>query len=119
MDDSKKSVQKESLLQFLEHGVKYVFPQRPGPVVRGIPTAHSAPPLSEMVQSGDRVYVWPDIDGEARGESIVPLYPTVPKAARADKRFYELVALVDAIRIGKAREVKLAVAELRKRVLQQ
>jgi hypothetical protein len=119
MDDSKKFIHKESLLEFLEHGVKYVFPQRPGPVARGMPTAHSAPPLSKMVQLGESIYVWPDVDGEARGESIEPLYPSVPKAARADEGFYELVALVDAIRIGKAREVQLAAAELRKRVLQQ
>ena len=51
-----------------------------------------------------------------RGEEIEPLYPTVPKAARIDKSFYELVALVDAIRVGKTREYRLAVDGLTKRI---
>jgi hypothetical protein len=119
VDDSKRNVNRESLLEFLEHGVKYVFPQRPGAIARGVPTAHSAPPLSTMVQSGETIYVWPDVGGMVRGETIEPLYPTVPKAARIDERFYEMVALVDALRIGRPREVKLASAELRKRILQR
>ena len=117
VDDAKRNVHRESLLEFLEHGVRYVFPQRPGAIVRGIPTAHSAPPLSRMIQSGDSIYVWPYLEGSVRGETIEPLYPSVPRAARKDEKFYELVALVDALRIGKTREVKLAAAELRKRIL--
>ena len=116
VDDSKRNVNRESLLEFLEHGVKYVFPQRPGAIARGVPTAHSAPPLSTMVQSDETIYVWPDVEGMVRGESIEPLYPTVPKAAKIDERFYEMVALADAIRIGRPREVKLATDELRKRI---
>ncbi len=116
VDDSKRNVNKGSLLEFLEHGVKYVFPQRPGAIARGIPTAHSATPLSTMVQSGGTIYVWPDVEGMVRGETIEPLYPTVPKAAKIDERFYEMVALADAIRIGRPREVKLATDELRKRI---
>jgi hypothetical protein len=118
VDDSRKKVNKESLLEFLEHGIKYVFPGRPGAITRGIPTAHSAAPLSTMVQSGETIYVWPDVEGKVRGEAIEPLYPTVPKAAKIDERFYELVALADALRIGRPREIKLATAELRKRILQ-
>jgi hypothetical protein len=119
MNDSKKTVHTGSLLEFLEHGVKYVFPQRPGPIVRGMPTAHSAPPMSKMVQSGSSIYVWPDVEGVVRGEAIEPLYPTVPRAAKSDERFYEFLALVDAIRIGKAREVKLAAEQLRQKILAQ
>lgn len=119
VDDSKRKVNKEALLEFLEHGIKYVFPQRPGATVRGIPTAHSAPPLSKMVQSGESIYVWPFVDGKVRGETIEPLYPTVPRAAKNNERFYELVALIDALRIGRTREVKMAAAELRKRLLRR
>jgi RNase P protein component len=119
VDDSKRNVHRESLLEFLEHGVKYVFPVRPGAIARGTPTAHSAPPLSTKVHSGETIYVWPDLEGMVRGETIEPLYPTVPKAARIDERFYEIVALTDAIRIGRPREAELATAELRKRILQR
>jgi predicted transcriptional regulator len=116
LDDSKRSVHKASLMEFLTHGVKYVYPQKPGAIVRGMPTAHSAPPLSGLIRSGSGVYVWPAEDGIVRGESIEPLYPNLPKAARADRLFYEMAALVDAIRVGRAREYEIAVVELKKRV---
>ncbi len=119
IDDSKRTVHRESLLELLIHGVKYVFPQKPGAIVKGLPTAHSAPPLSALIHSSESVYVWRDDEGTVRGEEIEPLYPTVPKAARLDKTFYELVALVDAIRVGKTREYNLAVEGLKKRILQK
>jgi hypothetical protein len=117
VDDSKRKVLKESFLEFLIHGIKFIFPQRPGSIVRGMPTAHSAPPLSKSIKQTGSIYVWPDIDGTVCGETIEPLYPTVPKAAKMDRAFYELSALVDAIRIGKTREYHNAVAELEKRIL--
>jgi len=119
LDDSKKSVHRKSLVEFLIHGVKYVYPQKPGPIVRGTPTAHSAPPLSKMIQSNSDVYVWPDEEGTVRGETIMPLYPNIPKAVKADRSFYELMALVDAIRVGKSRESKIAADELHKRIMVQ
>jgi len=117
LDDSKREVHRVSLLEFLVHGVKYAYPQKPGAIVRGIPTAHSASPLSELIQPSKDLYVWRDEEGTVRGEEIQPLYPTVLKAAKIDPLFYQLVALVDAIRVGKSREQKLAVDELRKRIL--
>lgn len=36
---------KLSILDFLEHGLRYVYPQQPGAKVRGIPTAHAATPI--------------------------------------------------------------------------
>ena len=44
LDSSGKKVSKLALLEFIEYGIKYVFPQQPGAIVRGIATAHSAPP---------------------------------------------------------------------------
>jgi predicted transcriptional regulator len=117
LDDSKRGVHRHALLEFLIHGVRYVYPQKPGALVRGIPTAHSAPPLSTMIQANGSVYVWPDAEGNMRGEGIEPLYPTLPGAAKLDPELYELAALVDAIRVGKTRERDLAGRELNKRIL--
>lgn len=117
LDETRKNVHRKSLLEFLIHGIRYIYPQRPGPLVRGTATAHSAPPLSKMIQSNDDVYVWPDEEGTVRGETIEPLYPSIPKAAKADDAFYELLALVDAIRVGKSREYKIATEQLHKRIL--
>ena len=110
-----KKVMAQALLEFLQYGLKYVFPQQPGPLVRGVPTAHSAKPLADLIQSTEP-YVWPSADGTVRGQAIEPLYPTIVQAVDSDPRLYEMVALVDAIRVGKSREVNLAVEELRKRL---
>jgi DNA-binding transcriptional ArsR family regulator len=36
-------VRREALLDFVKYGIRYVFPAKPGAVVRGIPTAFGAP----------------------------------------------------------------------------
>ncbi len=115
-DPDRKRVMSRALFEFLQYGIKYVFPQQPGALVRGIPTAHSAKPLSDFIQS-DEPYVWASADGSVRGQSIEPLYPTVVQAVENDPLLYEMLALVDAIRVGKTREVSLAVEELSKRLL--
>jgi hypothetical protein len=45
-----------------------------------------------------------------------PLYKNVPEAARRDPKLYELLALVDAIRDGRAREREIAIDELKARI---
>ena len=110
-------VMKAALLEFLVHGIKYVFPARPGLLLRGMPTAHSAPPLAgRIISSEDDIYVWPYDNGTVRGQAIFPLYDKVPQAAEKDKALYELLALVDAIRAGQARERTIAASELEKRL---
>lgn len=114
---NKRTLMKLALLDFLEHGICYVYPQRPGAIVRGIPTAHSAPPLNNIIVSNEH-FVWPYGKGSVRGQSIVPLYPSVTEAVLKDEKLYELLALVDAIRVGRAREKELAVKELKVRILE-
>ena len=117
LDSTKKKVMKAAMLEFLVHGFKYVFPARPGPISRGLPTAHSAAPLAgKIVAPAEDMYVWPYENGRIRGQSIEPLYDKVPQAAEKDKTLYELLALVDAIRAGRAREQAMAVRELEARL---
>ena len=116
LDGEGNRVFKLALMDFLQYGIRYVFPQQPGALVRGIPTAHSAKPLSEIIQSDDN-YVWSSGQGTMRGYSIVPLYKSVVNAVQKDPQLHEILALVDAIRIGRAREKEIAVEELRKRIL--
>ncbi len=111
----KRRVITTALLEFLQHGLRYVFPQHPGPVVRGMPTAHSALPLSRSISS-DEPFVWPWARGVQRGQSIEPLHPSVPKACERDETLHALLALTDALRVGKAREQSLAMQELRERI---
>lgn len=118
LDDNARKVRVLALMDFLEKGIAYVFPQRPGEMVRGVPTAHSAPPLNEIIDSQEK-YVWPSARGSERGLAILPLYKTIPDAVRFDFNLYEMLALVDAIRVGNAREKKIAISELRKRILDE
>lgn len=107
----------QPLCEFLVHGLKYVFPSQPGAMVRGIPTAHSAEPLKSMLMvNADDVYVWATPNGEIRGQAIEPLYRCVPQAATEDRQLYELLCLIDGLRVGRVREQKLAAAELVKRL---
>jgi hypothetical protein len=116
-DLSSKRPIRKAVEEFLVHGVKYAFPTQRGEPTRGVPTAHAAPPLSSMiVQSEEMPPVWPDPHGEVRGFEFLPLYHSVPDAARRDSGLYELLALVDAIRAGKSRERELATQELRRRL---
>lgn len=108
---------RSALSEFLIHGVKYSFPPERGALTRGLPTAYAAPPLKEKIDSGDEPPpVWPYVDGPVRGYSFSPLHKNVPKAALEDVKLYELLALVDAIRDGRARERNMAAEELRKRI---
>lgn len=115
LDPSGKLVMRMALLDFLISGLPFVFPQKPGGIVRGIPTAYSAIPLKDQIVSEDN-FVWPMGKGTHRGQSIIPLYPSAPEAALKDEMLYELLALCDALRVGRAREKELAVVELKKRL---
>ncbi len=87
------------------HGAKYAFPATVGVPTRGMPTAYAAPPLSAaIIHSSTELPVWPTPDGEERGISFFPLYPTVPQAAGKGPVLYETLALFDALRGGAARE---------------
>jgi hypothetical protein len=103
--------------EFLLHGAKYVFPAVKGRLTRGMATSYAAAPLKGVIAQGtEPPPVWPTPNGEVRGFSLKPLYKTVPEAANLDPKLYELLALFDAIRDGRARERKLAEAEILKRL---
>jgi hypothetical protein len=112
-----RQVVRESLLEFLVHGLRFSFPPKMGVKTRGVPTAHAAAPLASLIEpSGDDPPVWPSADGAVRGQSFAPLYRSVPVAAGRDPALYEVLALVDAIRGGRARERELAAKLLRERL---
>jgi hypothetical protein len=118
LDTKGKKVMKLALIEFLQYGIKYMFPQRPGAIVRGIATAHSAAPLNTIIVS-DEHYVWPSGKGNLRGQAITPLYPSVTEAVQKDEALHELLALVDAIRVGRAREKEIAIKELKNKILEE
>lgn len=114
VDMSKQRVNVIALQEFLIYGLKYVFPVQPGSVVRGVPTAFSASPIKEQVVQGFERYVWPYLKGKERGQAIEPLYKTVPEIVEGDPELYELLVIVDTIRLGRMREIEIAKREMQK-----
>ncbi|MBC7995479.1 MAG: hypothetical protein H7Z15_19790 [Rhizobacter sp.] len=112
--DSAAVVNRHNLAEFALHGAKYAFPPERLPVGPGVPTSHSAPAFASVFAEGHEPLVWPDANGSVRGEGLVPLHPCVPGAARNDAVLYELLALFDALRAGRARERGMASTRLQK-----
>jgi hypothetical protein len=108
---------RSNLKEFLIHGVKYAFPVERGGPTRGIPTAEATAPLNQFLpQDFPLPPVWPYAEGSVRGIAFSPLYKNVPQAALRDSKLYDLFALVDAIREGRAREREIAIRELTARI---
>ncbi len=102
-----RQVQPRALLEFLLYGLPYVFPVQPGAQARGLATGPSAPPLVATF-GPEPAYVWPGATGEVWGAAVEPLYAGAPAAAHDDAHLYELLALVDALRLGRPRERRVA-----------
>lgn len=107
----KRNVHRQSLLEFLIYGLHYVFPQVPGTVVTGVPTAHAHPFYAQKFSS-ELPFVWPYEDGPVRGLAIEPLYAQVPRAVLTDSDLYLALASIDIIRVGRTRERKVAIDQL-------
>lgn len=106
-----KRPRRKALEEFLVHGVKYAFPPEVGAITRGIPTAFAASRFKEEFGpfgEDPEIYVWPHPTGEHRGMALSPLYKSVPEAVENDLALYDILAVLDAIRIGRAREQRHA-----------
>jgi hypothetical protein len=113
----KRQIMKRNLLDFIEFGLRYVFPAEQGAIQRGMATAISGPPLNRQFSS-ELGFVWPWAEGLERGQAIEPLHPGVPYASSKDMALYEMLTLIDAIRLNRSREAQAALLELRRRILQ-
>lgn len=54
--------------------------------------------------------------GTLRGQAIAPLHESLPTVAAREPELHSQFALIDIIRIGSARERKVAAEELEKRL---
>ena len=103
LDDSKRLVKRQRLVEFLKHGVGYVFPANlTKSSIKGVPTALSAKPLSDRFVS-DAEFVWPDDSGDLMGLGVTPLYSQVLQAAKDDAQLHSVLALVDTLRLESSR----------------
>lgn len=113
----KRRVVRRNLLEFIVHGVRYAFAVRPGSVTRGVPAGWQAPGLADsMAEEPSETYVWPAADGSVRGVGVEPLHASLPLVALRNPELHAQFALVDILRVGSARERKVAAEELEKRL---
>lgn len=116
LDADRKPI-RTNLEEFLAHGLRYLVPAELGPLGRGIPTAWGAPPLANLVAVQDaEAPVWPDPNGDSRGPLLDPVAEGVPSLAKNDRGVGEWFALIDAVRIGRAREQRIAGEQLGKKI---
>jgi len=102
-----RRVNRQALLEFLVHGVRYAFPAVVGGETAGIPTAAAVQAVAGKIPGGPSA-VWPDGKGTVRGISLVPLYRAAPLAAQSNDDLHRALALVDVLRLGQLQERRLA-----------
>jgi hypothetical protein len=92
---------------FLVQGAPFAFPPVLGPQTIGITTGPSADVFRTVFDSAE-TFVWPDASGSRRGQSLVPLFPGAPSLSTQNEPLYQMLAIVDALRIGTTRVRELA-----------
>jgi hypothetical protein len=109
------AVNVKALGDFSIYGLRYVFPAELGSMTRGIVTGMTARIFPDtLFSAGVQSPVWPDAKGNTMGLAVIPLFKTVPYAARKDPRLYAFLALIDSLRLGLPRERNLAAETLDK-----
>lgn len=104
------------LREFLQFGAAYAFPAVTVPKARGVPTGFSVPALQHDTLMDAAPMVWPSRLGTVVGMGVQPLVPAGPDIALRDPALYHLLALVDALRLGDAREREIARRAIVKRL---
>jgi DNA-binding MarR family transcriptional regulator len=108
---------RSSILEFALHGARYAFPAIQGTLTRGMATSIAGPSLRDHFDQNKALPpVWPDSSGDAYGPSITALHHTVPMASRQDEKLFDVLTLIDALRIGAAREREMAAEILKERL---
>jgi len=97
--------------EFILHGFKYVFPIKRGGLGRGVLTGIEASSLSNEFVKAEYPLVWPHYKGTEKGYIVSPLHEKVPELVileKMDKDLYEMLALLDVLRVGQMREQEAA-----------
>lgn len=115
-EDGQWRINRVRFHDLIEHGIRWLAPAEVGRWVLGLPTAHAARVLASKLPGDSDPLVIPLDEGPVRGRAVSPLHPAARLAASKDPKLRDLLALVDAIRIGTAREREVAASELRARI---
>ncbi len=125
-NQEKKRVNKSALIEILIHSIRFLVPAELGRKAVGMPTAWGHREAFKSLVSG---LVDPPIWSAAKGRratvtgefnidgfEIQPIHEKAPGAASRDPRLYEVLAAVDALRVGRSRDIEVACEILRNRL---
>ncbi|WP_317930133.1 hypothetical protein [Halioxenophilus sp. WMMB6] len=101
------------LAEWLCYGVRYAFPAQALGYGRGMATAWNCPLVNTEIVPPQPAAIWAVSGGEQEGVIVEPIVSGVPLAAANDALLYQALALVDAVRLGKPRELAIARAHLK------
>jgi hypothetical protein len=92
----------------------HLYPARLGDPASGIPTGFAGPILRDsFLPNAPDKPVWPHAAGSESGRALEALHKAAPSAALKDSCLYDLLSLVDALRVGRARERGMAQARIK------
>lgn len=110
VDADARQLRRQWFMDFLAHGLRFVFPVERLGFRSGVPTAWDAPSLAETFGGGAAPFVWPMPGGPVRGEGLVPLFTGAAQLAKRTPWLYDQLAMLDAVRLGSIRERGRALA---------
>ena len=97
-----------ALQEWLCFGVRYAYPVESVGFGRGLPTAWNCPYVKTDILPPEPAVVWGVSGGSVEGMMIRPFHESIPFVASNDELMYEALSLVEAIRLGKPRELAIA-----------
>ena len=106
--DGRTFTENGALLEWLSYGVRYAYPQQSVGYGRGLPTAWNCSLVQSDMSPPSPAWVWQQAGGSEEGILVQPFHAAVPHAAASDKRLYQALSLLEAIRGGKPRELAIA-----------
>ena len=112
-DGAARRINRVAVRSLLEHSLRWIAPGTIGNWELGLPTAHAAGVLSAGLVGDADPLVIPLHHGPMRGRAVTPIHPRAPQAAGKDPKLHNLLAIVDALRVGRARDREAALAQLR------
>lgn len=104
--------EKGALLEWLSYGVRYAYPQETKGYGRGMATSWNCSLLESDMVPPSPPFVWGVPGGKTEGILIEPIHHGVPLSASHDDNLFRALALLEAIRGGKPRELAIARALL-------
>lgn len=109
-----KMVNRANFEELMTHAARFIAPARLGELTRGVPAAWAAEPILTIIRQPPQEPppVWPDANGNVRGQALQPLHRAAVQASRESPSLARLLSIFDSLRAGDVRVRKVATHSL-------